>query len=203
MVARTRQRRTLILGIAVALLPLAALSALGACSSSDANDGEAKPPHPACPASLEEAVGAKCATEGLECPIGYACPPFLPEQAHCTCTGGSFVCKDSRETLLADGVIPACVSRTQGGNGLCPPDELTAQGAPCKVTGTQCAYAGPTCPGETVPTTDICTCEATGGGLDAAPQFHFQCESRGCNPQSDGGVTPAPRDARADAPEGG
>jgi hypothetical protein len=154
------------------------------CSSSTAPE-TTKPPAPFyCPNTVQEAVGAACTKEGAACAIGYACGA-VPNQSHCTCTGGHFACTDSLGMPVMKGTDPGCADQGMGQDSQCPGSLASASGKACMTAGLLCYYTGAVCPENNgVANKDVCQCKGS--------PLAFECEEQACHPKSDASTPPPP-----------
>jgi hypothetical protein len=159
---------------------------IAGCSTSDSAPQTSQAVSLACPVSVVAGVGAPCAAEGEDCPVGYTCGSFV-EQAHCVCTSGKFVCADATHQTVDKALGPQCVGNGKGNDEECPAIESAAPGKGCTTAGLLCSYLGPVC-GAAPALIDQCQCVgAADGGLV------FTCEPKHCSPSADA----APPDANA------
>jgi hypothetical protein len=156
--------------------------AIAAGCSSSSGGGTAPGDSPlVCPASIALAIGAACTHEGQDCPIGYACGAF-PQQSHCVCTKGKFVCTDATGADVPKGAQPQCVGLAPPNSKECPAAESGTDGKTCHTSGLLCYYTGVQCPENATPFTDECQCI---GSLSSDSGLAFHCEPKTCNPRSD------------------
>jgi hypothetical protein len=152
--------------------------ASGCSSNNDAGPGNGDAAL-TCPASIDLAIDAVCSHEGQDCPIGYTCSDF-PQQSHCVCTKGKYVCTDATGATIAKGAQPECVTLPPGNSKECPASESVADGKKCLTSGLICYFPGVQCPENQEPFVDHCQCV---GAADGGLAFH--CEPQTCNPRSD------------------
>jgi hypothetical protein len=161
-----------------------ALSA-GCTSNDDAGPGNGDAAI-TCPASIEQAIDAPCAPDGHDCPIGYACGDF-PQQSHCVCTKGKYVCVDATNAPIAKGGQPQCVGLPPPNSKECPTSESSTDGKVCHTPGLICYYTGVQCPENQQPFVDHCQCV---GSVRSDSGLAFSCEPQTCIPRSDASGEP-------------
>ena len=142
--------------------PLACAKTSVSALSDDLTSGA----QPICPASLDLALSASCATEDASCSYLVPCVP-IAGSASCVCTGGHYTCTTPPDGgAIDDGSAPCPTLAT---TELCPGSEIKAQGLFCNEPGLICDYPS-ACP--STPAFDTCQCV---GGRDDAEGPHFQC----------------------------
>jgi hypothetical protein len=134
-----------------------------------------------CPGSIAQAVDSPCSPEGHDCPIGYTCGAF-PQQSHCVCTKGKYVCTDATGTAIAKGGQPQCVGLPPPNSKECPAAESGTDEKVCHTAGLICYYTGVQCPENDQPFVDHCQCV---GSASSDSGLAFDCEPQTCNPRSD------------------
>lgn len=148
------------------------LTLVVACSD-DPTVTPAPAPVQTCLGSLKTANEASCFQSGFRCDYPLDCPTGFQQQASCICNGSKFVCTSLGETI-AKGATPECKDTQEPTPDACPASLSAAEGKACKVTGTQCNFAGATCTDGTK-NTDFCLCTAGDGGA-----FTYVCTKRQC-----------------------
>ncbi len=170
----TLSRATLLLR-GSAVMVLATIFAIACTSSNPAVD--AGPTQEVCPTNIitatahaqpdaGEGVSDVCHVQGYVCVVGFQCGNFT-QQAACTCTLQTDMSLLFNCTLAANGMqVPPdttdpttlCTSIDEDASQACPATAAMGMGMPCTESGQQCFYKGATCPGDTVPGTDVCQC---------------------------------------------
>lgn len=195
--------RSVFVGVVFGLaVGVSALGASTGCSSSSAAATPTGPVSHACPATIQDTIGAACSVKGQVCGPTFTCGT-TEVPITCTCIDGSFQCVDPTGATFDNSSTTSCGTSHPGG-GTCPADETTANRAACTLAevGQQCAYA-PQCPGGTQ-AFDVCTC-TSGATKNGGQGLVYICEnscSGGTGPVPDAGGPPPP-DSGSPGDDGG